>query len=148
MATRRRYTKREKASAVAAAAMQGTRAAGDSTGIPESTIRYWMDSPLFAHLRSKTDEDVKAAMWTAMQLGVQRIAELIPQTDDVAKVGVAVGILYDKRALMSGDPTGRTETTITGGYDDHEKAALRDAIDRILGEAEVPAEAGAGVDQG
>jgi transposase-like protein len=145
-ATRRRYTRKQKAETVAKASMTSVAAAAQETGIHENTIRYWMDKPEFVELRTKTDEDVKAAMWATMQLGIERIAELIPETEDIAKVGVAVGILYDKRALMAGDPTGRTETTITGGYDDHEKAALRDAIDSILEKAGEAAEAGAGGD--
>lgn len=130
--TRRQYTKREKATAVGLAASTSTEGAANQLGIPESTLRYWMDSPAFAAIRDKTAEDVAAQMWVGLQRGLERIAELIPQTEDIAKVAVAVGILYDKRALLTGGPTTRTESRVTSGLEDHEKVALRDAIDRIL----------------
>ena len=128
-APRRRYTKREKAEAVATATMTSTAAAAEKLGIPETTLAYWMKSQDFVELRAKTSEDVADTMWVTMQVGVRRIAELIPQTDDIAKVGVAVGILYDKRALMTGGATDRTESRdITDRLDDHEAQLLGDAI--------------------
>lgn len=107
---RRSYTKRDKAHAVAVATMTSTEAAAHSTGIPQSTIRYWLDKPEFAELRTKTRDAVVDEFWATIQVGVHRVAELIPQTEDLQKVATAVGILYDKHALLTGGATGRTES--------------------------------------
>jgi transposase-like protein len=51
----------------------------------------------------------------------------------VQNYATSVGILIDKYRLELGEATGRNETrTLTDGLADHEKQALRDAIDRIL----------------
>ena len=133
MATHRRYTKREKAEAVARATMTSTEAASDTTGIPQSTIRYWMDKPEFAELRLKTRDSVADEFWTAIQVGLKRIADLIPLTDDLQKVSVATGILYDKHALLTGGATGRMESRdLTGTLSDSDIAgAVRAAEDLV-----------------
>ena len=142
MATRRRYTKREKAGAVAAATMTSTEAASESTGIPQSTIRYWMDKPEFAELRNKTRDGVAEEFWTAVQVGLHRIADLIPQTEDLQKVATAVGILYDKHALLTGGATGRTESRALNDLPDSSYVeAIREAHRLTVGAGTpVPAE--------
>ena len=127
---RRRYTKTEKASVVATATMEGTRAAADHTGVPESTIRYWLDKPEFAQLREKTRDSVADEFWATIQVGVHRLAELIPRTEDLQKVATAVGILYDKHALLTGGATGRTESRdLTGTLSDGDLiSAVHEAI--------------------
>jgi transposase-like protein len=129
VATRRRYTKAEKAQAVAQATLTSTEAAADTTGIARSTIRYWMDQPEFADLRLKTREGVADEFWTTIQIGIKRLAELIPKTEDLQKVATAVGILYDKHALLTGGATGRTESRdLTGTLSDGDLiAAIREA---------------------
>lgn len=107
---RRRYTKADKARAVAQATMTSATATAEATGIPENTIRYWMDRPEFVELRSKTRDEVADEFWSTIQIGVRRVVELIPQTEDLQKVSVALGILYDKHALLTGGATGRTES--------------------------------------
>lgn len=109
MATHRRYTKRQKAEAVGLAVVEGQTAASEKTGIPLTTINAWWHKPEFVELRTKSDPDVAADMWAVVQLGVRRIAELIPQTEDIAKVAIATGTLYDKHALLTGDVTTRSE---------------------------------------
>lgn len=154
MPTRRRYTRTQKAEAVGIATASGVTEAERQTGIPKTTIQYWSERPEFVQLRTKTAEAVAEEMWAAMQTGLRRMVELIPLTDDVAKVGVAVGILYDKRALLTGGATERTEThdwTIT----DHEtvdranalvleelgrRADSRSAVDAVGGTGETGAE--------
>ena len=111
---------------MAQATLSSTEAASDATGIPESTIRYWLDKPEFAELRAKTREGVADEFWSTIQLGVHRLAELIPRTEDLQKVATAVGILYDKHALLTGSATSRTEARdITGTITD---AELMDAL--------------------
>lgn len=134
MAPRRRYTKRERAEAVGVAAAVGVTQAERQLGIPKTTIQYWSERPEFVQLRTKTAALVAEEMWAAMQTGVRRMVELIPLTEDVAKVGVAVGILYDKRALLTGGATERTESRdLTDSLDDHERDALNQAILGELG---------------
>lgn len=126
MAQRRRYTAKQRAEAVGIAALSTVEAAAAETGIPRTTIDYWMDKPEFVALRNKTSDDVADAMSVAIQLGISRIVELIPSTEDLAKVGVAVGILYDKRALLTGGATGRMESRdLTGTLSD------RDVIEAV-----------------
>ena len=107
---RRRYTKTEKAQAVAQATLTSTEAAAETMGIPRKTIAYWLDRPEFAELRQKTRDGVADEFWATIQVGVHRVAELLPKTDDLQKVATAVGILYDKHALLTGGATGRTES--------------------------------------
>lgn len=154
MPAHRRYTKREKTQAVAAATMTSAEAASETLGIPRRTIGYWLEKPEFAELRHKTREDLTDEFWATIQVGLHRMVELIPATDDLQKVSVAVGILYDKHALLSGGVTQRTESRdLTDVFDDHEKSVLGDAIrdelarradERAAQDAVVPAgEAGA-----
>lgn len=109
MTTRRRYTKREKAEAIGIAIVEGQTAAAEKTGTPLTTLNAWWHSAEFVELRTKSNEDVAHDMWAVVQRGIQRIAELIPQTDDIAKVAIATGTVYDKRALLTGDATSRSE---------------------------------------
>lgn len=109
MATHRRYTKRQKAEAVGLAVVEGQTAASEKTGIPLTTLNTWWRSAEFVELRTKSNPDVADDMWAVVQLGIRRIAELIPQTDDIAKVAIATGTIYDKRALLTGDATSRSE---------------------------------------
>ena len=129
MAPRRRYTKTEKAHAVAVATITSVEAAAETEGIPENTLRYWMDKPEFAELRSKTRDQVADEFWSTIQLGLKRLSELIPMTDDLQKVSVSLGILYDKHALLTGGATGRTESRdLTGTLaDDDLIGAVREA---------------------
>lgn len=124
MAARRRYTAKQRAVAVGIAALSNVEAAAAETGIPRTTIDYWMDKPEFVGLRNKTRDQVADEFWSTIQLGVKRIAALIPETDDLQKVSVATGILYDKHALLTGGATGRTESRdLTGTLSDREVIA-------------------------
>lgn len=115
--------------------MSNVEAAAAETGIPRTTIDYWMDKPEFVELRNKTGDQVADAMWAVIQQGIRRIAELIPTTDDLAKVGVAVGILYDKRALLTGMATSRSESRdLTGTMLDADLIAAVDEAVAITGQ--------------
>lgn len=133
MTYRRRYTKREKAQAVIAAAASSVAAAAEAHGIPETTLHYWFDHPDFAELRTKTQEDLaeesKALSHKVLGEVARRLHEFEPK--DLA---VLYGILVDKGQLLSGQATSRSEhRDVTAGLDDHERKALRDAIDDWLG---------------
>lgn len=142
----RRRPKADKLAAVLAADMTGVVAASEATGIPESTIRYWMEKPEFAAYRAKAREDLKDEITVVAHLAWQRVAE-----------GLASGAMEPRDALfaaekattqyllMSGEATGRLEhKTLTEGLDDHERAALRDIIDAALQAAPAAPEGAAG----
>jgi transposase-like protein len=125
-ATRRRYTRKQKANVVMAAAASSTLAAAEQAGIPESTVRYWLEKPEFASLRDKTRDEAADGWKVVLHLAQERIVELIPEMDP-EEIMVLAGIATDKSQLLSGGPTSR-EAKVTEGWDDHERLALRDAI--------------------
>lgn len=135
MVTRRRYTKREKASAVAKASLTSTEAAAEATGIPRTTIAYWLDKPEFVALRQKTRDQVADEMWAAIQVGVREIAKGLSDEAPLRDKATAVGILYDKHALLTGGATGRTESRdITGSLSDNDVlGAIQAAADLTSG---------------
>jgi hypothetical protein len=135
MAPHRRYTAKEKARAVGIAVMTSTEVASEELGIPRRTVGYWMDKPEFAGLRLKTRDQVADEFWSTIQVGLHRIADLIPLTEDLQKVSVATGILYDKHALLTGGATGRTESRdLTGSLADGDLiSAVREA-EQIAGD--------------
>lgn len=134
--TKRRYTKAEEATAVGVAVAEGQRAAADKLGIPLSTIHQWYHRPEYEQMRTTAREDVAESMWTGVQLGV---AAMVKSLDD-PKVPLrdktdATSMLTEKYLLLTGQATSRHETrALTEGLDDHEKTALRDAIDEWLKE--------------
>lgn len=138
MAERRRVdgrTHRQKAEAVGLSVVAGVSEASRRTGIPEASIRYWRAQPAFAELREQKKEDVALDVWAAFQEGVQRVRELIPQTDDLAKVATASGIIFDKYALMTGQATERHENReILHDFADGEKEALEEWLHDIAKE--------------
>ena len=125
---RRRYTKTQKAEAVAAAVVEGQTAAAERRGIPLTTLNQWFNSPEYVELRSKTNQDVADQFWAVIQLGLQRVQELIPVAEDLAKVSTAVGILYDKHALLTGSATSRSEHRDLPDPDDAGLDALEQAL--------------------
>lgn len=130
----RRYTKREKASAVTTALASSAQAASEAMNIPRTTIAYWLESEEFGELRRKTREDIAEG---AMVLANLTQAELMRkvQAGEVEPRDLAVifGISIDKAQLLRGEATSRSENrTLSDGLNDHEKQQLRDALDRLL----------------
>lgn len=133
MAERRRYSARTKARAVGIALVENAEVAAERTGIPRRTIGYWMDHPEFAALRLKTREEVAETMWVGVQVGVEEVIKGIKGDAPLRDKAVALGILWDKQALMSGQATSRSEhTEMAEHLDDHEAQALSDLIDEEL----------------
>lgn len=145
MTQRRRYTRSEKAEAVGMAVMAGAKATSERTGIPRRTIDYWANLPEFADLRTKTREDVADQMWAAIQMGVQEVAKGILGDAPLRDKATALGILYDKHALLTGSATARTESRdITGTLSDADLiAALHEAERLAAGEGDPQAIEGA-----
>lgn len=118
--------------ALGIAVVDGAAAASRETGIPENTIRSWMDTPEFVELRSRKQEEVDQEWWAFVQKGFRRVADLLESTDDAQRAATATAIIYDKWALGRGQATMRTETrSLTDGYSDTEKERLRDFIDKL-----------------
>jgi transposase-like protein len=139
--TRRRYTKAEKATVVIAAEMSTAAAASQASGVPESTVRYWLDNPKYAELRVKTREEAAAGFSVLMYMAQERLRELIP-TMEPRDLTILLGVSAEKAQLLGGGPTSRTETrTLADDLDDDEKRRLRDWIDGLPAgtPAEVPA---------
>lgn len=130
----RRYTKREKLAAVMATEMSGVVAAEKATGIPESTIRYWLDRPEFAEFRAKTREELGEEIKLVSHLAWKRIAESLRSGEMEPRDAIfAAEKATNLQLLMSGEATSRAENvSITDGLNDHETEALRDAIDAEL----------------
>lgn len=131
MSERRRYTKRQKLSAVMAAEMAGVVAAEEQTGIPESTIRYWVDKPEFAAFRAKAREELADEVKVVAHLAWKRVAETMSEMeprDAIFAAEKASTIMQ----LLRGDATSRTEhRDLTDELDDHE----RDVLAQILRDA-------------
>lgn len=130
MGTHRRYTKATKAAAIVAAEASSVLAASEQTGIPESTIRYWMDDPKFAQLRENAREHIAEEAMVVARMGWQKLAVAIARGEIEARdLVMAVGMATDKAILLSGGATARTETRdITGTISDAELiAAIREA---------------------
>ncbi len=129
--------KHVKLSAVLAAEASGVVAAERATGIPESTIRYWMAKPEFAEIRAKTREDLAEEYKAAAHLTVARLVELVPVMEP-RDVIFATETVMKLSQLLTGQATSRSETRdLTDALDDDELEKLRDGIDRLF--AEVPA---------
>lgn len=126
------YSKRRKAEAVVLADMKGSvRAAGRELGIPHQTITRWQDDPEMRQYVDKTRaelaDDIRAAAALFWSTLVRRVKAGDIDTRDLI---IASGVAIDKAQLLSGGATARTEhRELTEGLDDHEREALRDAID-------------------
>jgi hypothetical protein len=144
MTTHRRYTTKEKLSAVLAADMVGLTAAAEQSGIPKSTLVYWLERPEFAQFRTSTREAQEDGVRVVAQLAWQRVAERL-QRDEMEPRDILFAAEKASNVLMllGGEATSRTETrSITDGYDDTEKQRLRDFIDGLAGDAAGPADEG------
>lgn len=139
---RRQYTRRDKAEVVGLAEVKGVRRAARESGVPVSTVESWRMSSEFAQLRTQKREDVAQEVWAAFQTGIHRLIELIPQTDDLGKVAVATGVIFDKYALMSGEATSRNETRdLTARLNEAQADGLMNDIDEWLASRAVDADA-------
>lgn len=126
----------ERAKALGIAAVDGVAAASEQTGIPESTIYQWQDSPEFVELRNRTKEAVVDEWWGIVQQGFRKTAELLGGTTDAQKAATATAIIADKMLLVRGDATSRIENvSLTDGLSADTKRELRDRLARsVLGE--------------
>lgn len=124
MVERRRYTKRQKATAVIAAEMASVAAASEQTGIPERTIRHWQDNPELAKLAAKTRDEMADGFRVLTQIAVERLIELVP-TMEARDLTILAGVAVDKGQLLTGEATHRTEhRELLADFDDGEREAV------------------------
>lgn len=130
--TYRRYTRKEKVSAVTAAAASSVLAAAQESGIPRTTLRSWLQKPEYDELRQKTREEL-ADQWRVLtQKALARLDALI-ETMEPRDLTTLAGTGVDKSQLLAGEATHRTELRkVTDGLDDHEKQKLRDVLNAEL----------------
>lgn len=141
--TRRRYTKAEKAAAIVAATAASTVAASEQTGIPRTTIQYWLDQPEFVALRQNAREAIAEEAQVVARLAWAALATAIRSGQlDGRDLVMAAGMATDKAQLLNGGATARTESRdITGTLSDADLvAALREA-DALAGGSGAPAAA-------
>lgn len=133
MPEHRRYTKRQKLTAVIAADMTSTEAAAEATGIPRRTIGYWLDQPEFAELRHNAREAMAEEAQVVARLAWQKLGEAVREGKlEPRDLVLATGMATDKAALLTGQATARTEhRSLIDGLDDDEKRKLRDWIDNL-----------------
>lgn len=134
MSERRRYSARTKARAVGIAVVEGVTEAERQLAIPKQTIDYWLrQDERFGHLRTRAREEVAEDFWTGVQVGLEEVTKGLRTDAPLKDKAAALGVLYDRFALLTGDPTARTENReVEAGLKDHESEALRKAIDEAL----------------
>lgn len=107
----RRTPADRKAKAVGLALVQGVPAASKALGVPQRTLRHWKADPEFAELGLSAREEVATAMWVGIQVGLEEIHKgLINPDERLRDKADATAMLIEKRALMVGEATSRTET--------------------------------------
>lgn len=122
----------QRAQAVGLAAVVGIPEASRQTGIADSTLRGWFNSPEFVELRERTRDQVSEEWWAGVQRGMRSVIAGFDSDASLRDKAIAVGVLFDKLALMRGDATARTETRTLGELDDSKRAALRDFLSAEL----------------
>jgi len=130
--TQRRYTKRQKLATVMAVEMSSLTETADSSGIPKSTIAYWMDDPELAAIRTKTREDLADEIKMVAHLAWQRVTNALRSGEMEPRDAIfAAEKATSLQILMTGGATARTELRdITGSLDDADVIeALRAADD-------------------
>ena len=117
--------------AVTGSSLQASEKCGQAgTKIPASTIRKWKNTtswwkPVLHEVRKAKQEELDAKLTSIIMEGADKLEDRVrngniklnPRTGELNRIPMtsgelakdAVGIPYDKRALMRGDPTSRTE---------------------------------------
>lgn len=129
-----RHNGREKVTTIIAAAMTSQRAASRVTGIPQRTISDWMNDPKFAQIRSTVQESFVEEGRLLVALGAQELAQALTTEEMKGRDrAYAAGVAIEKGLLLAGKPTSHVaHETLTAGFDDHERALLRDWLERLL----------------
>ena len=95
-----------------------THGAADQCGFPRSTIQTWTEQewwePLVMEARQLKQSELDAKLTNIIDKCAQRLTERLDSPEGISKAGIqqiatTLAISMDKRALMRGDPTSRTE---------------------------------------
>lgn len=123
----RAYSEETKAKAVAQAELNGQAQAARDLGIPKRTLGEWFHDPKYAAMREESRDKVGEAFWTGVQIALDAVMADIASGDaSLRDKAVALGIVFDKWALLTGNATSRTESRdLTGTLSDRE---LVDAV--------------------
>jgi len=133
----RRYSRDQKARAVAEAEATSVLGTAEATGIPTSTLRYWMDDPAFAQFRQNAREAMAEEASTVARMAWRALAEAMRSgTLEGRDLVLLAGMATDKSQLLNGGATARTEERDISG-------TLTDS-DLILAVREAESLAGAG----
>lgn len=144
----RKYDRKTKLAVVMAADMVGLVQAEKQSGIPGSTIAYWMDKPEFAEFRAKAREEMADEIKVVAHLAWKRIAETIDQMEPRDAL-FAAEKATSLHLLMSGEVTARSEIRTLGDLNDDKRAALKQLILGELGRRRpAGSDPGDGVDAG
>jgi hypothetical protein len=100
----------ERARAVGIAAVTTISEASRQTGIPRTTIQDWFESEEFVALRQRTKDQVADEWWAGVQHGVKSVIREFDGNAPLRDKAIAVGVLFDKLALMRGEATSRSES--------------------------------------
>lgn len=138
---RSKYSLEQRSEAVGLAASVGQTKAAEATGIPKQTIDWWMRNE-FKHLVDAARDTVAERFWLAVQVGLGSVVEGFDSQAPLKDKAYALGVVYDRYALLTGGATTRSENRdITGTLSDSELvAALREA-ERLAAGERTPAEA-------
>lgn len=130
---RRRYSRTEKVTAVAAAVATSGQAAAQQLGIPESTLRYWMHSPEFEVYRENAAEAMAEEARVVARMAWEALAAALRSGSlDGRDLVMLAGMATDKATLLNGGATSRTETRdITGTLSDAELVAALHEAERL-----------------
>ena len=131
-----KYTPEERIMAATYYAITGSsiqaseKCKSQGTPIPASTIRKWKNTtswwkPVLHEVRKAKQDELDAKLTSIIMEGAEKLEDRVrngniklnPKTGELNRIPMtsgelakdAVGIPYDKRALMRGDPTSRTE---------------------------------------
>ena len=158
----REYTMDQKAAALAIYVEKGVAEAWRQTGVPKGTIASWARrGKVHTVAPAKTREATEMLMAQTAELRERLRLKLLEKADDlldrmdaehvefkgkdadeviypiapaaaVQNYATSAAILLDKHLLMSGEATGRTESTLLRGKSDHEQQLLADVLNREL----------------
>ena len=130
-----RRDKRVKLAAVMAAEMSGLTVASEQTGIPKSTLAYWMDDPELAQIRAKTRDELADEIKVVAHLAWQRIVRALRTGEMEPRDAIfAAEKATSLQILMTGGATARSEVRdITGTLADADVAEVIRAAEDLLG---------------
>lgn len=116
MADRRSYPKRQKLATVMAAEMTSLTEASETTGIPKSTIKRWLDHPDYAQVRTSTRESLAEEIGAVAHMAWRHVAESLRNgTMEPRDAIFAAEKATSLQILMTGGATARTETRDISG---------------------------------